>query len=309
MGWFARGKMADAFENAAFKLKSGGLSDLIRTSYGYHIVKVEGYRAPRVPDLSEVRAQVELAIRREQAPAYTSEKAYELFELWLEQSKLALSEFAAANGAIANSSSGTLSASDDPEAQLPGLSRKLLELPQDTRRIIEIGDKTVIAEVREFVESDLPVLNEIRNKVLQRYKEKMSVEVAREQAREILDGVNKNVFASLKSAAEKFSLSHKEEKDIKRFSTASQILRDAKIKQAVFSTWANGTTLPEVYEFESKLYLLRVLSVAQPDPDSLRERVEENRLSLARTMGSTFAESLVNSMKAGSTIEIEAGVF
>ena len=39
LGYFGRGKMVKEFENAAFTLQAGQISEPIKTQYGYHIIK------------------------------------------------------------------------------------------------------------------------------------------------------------------------------------------------------------------------------------------------------------------------------
>jgi peptidyl-prolyl cis-trans isomerase D len=43
LGWFGRGKMVAEFENAAFSLKVGEISQPIKSPYGYHIIQVLGH--------------------------------------------------------------------------------------------------------------------------------------------------------------------------------------------------------------------------------------------------------------------------
>ncbi len=56
-----RGDMVDAFEEAAFSMAPGELSDLVFTPYGYHIIRVDAVHKPRVREYHEVRAQLEEA--------------------------------------------------------------------------------------------------------------------------------------------------------------------------------------------------------------------------------------------------------
>lgn len=58
LGYFSEGQMEKPFEDAAFKLKKGEISDLVRTRFGYHIIKVEDIKEAGTKTLDEVRDQI-----------------------------------------------------------------------------------------------------------------------------------------------------------------------------------------------------------------------------------------------------------
>ena len=58
LGFFPKGQMTPAFEEAAFKLKPGSTSPLVETPFGFHIIKVIERRAPRTAPFSEVSGQI-----------------------------------------------------------------------------------------------------------------------------------------------------------------------------------------------------------------------------------------------------------
>lgn len=58
LGYFPRGNMVPEFENAAFNLKQGEISDVIETPYGYHIIKAEDKKAAEMPAFDSIKDQV-----------------------------------------------------------------------------------------------------------------------------------------------------------------------------------------------------------------------------------------------------------
>jgi peptidyl-prolyl cis-trans isomerase C len=58
LGFFQKGQMTPAFEEAAFKLKIGGMSGVVETPFGFHIIKVLEKRGARTAPFAEVSGQI-----------------------------------------------------------------------------------------------------------------------------------------------------------------------------------------------------------------------------------------------------------
>ena len=58
LGFFERGRMVKPFEEAAFKMKKGEVSQVVETEFGYHLIKVTDRKEPGVVALDQVRQKV-----------------------------------------------------------------------------------------------------------------------------------------------------------------------------------------------------------------------------------------------------------
>ena len=67
MGTFGRGQLPADLETAAFALPAGGTSEIVATSLGYHILRVEARQEPRASSLPEAQGRVRALLTREKS--------------------------------------------------------------------------------------------------------------------------------------------------------------------------------------------------------------------------------------------------
>ncbi|MCF8150963.1 MAG: SurA N-terminal domain-containing protein [Burkholderiaceae bacterium] len=75
LDWFGSGMMVKAFEDVAFALKEGDISDVVRSDFGFHIIQVTGIRPERVKPLADVKAEIQAEIKRETGAKQYAESA------------------------------------------------------------------------------------------------------------------------------------------------------------------------------------------------------------------------------------------
>ncbi|KKK74817.1 hypothetical protein LCGC14_2879960, partial [marine sediment metagenome] len=78
MGFFTRGNMAEELERVAFGLKKGQISRLVKSRFGYHIIKLEERKESHIPPLDEVRERIKRTLKEVRGWEIAKEKAQEI---------------------------------------------------------------------------------------------------------------------------------------------------------------------------------------------------------------------------------------
>jgi peptidyl-prolyl cis-trans isomerase D len=75
LDFFARGAMAKPFEDVAFSLKKGEISDVVETEFGYHIIRVTDIKVPKQKTFEEMKPELETELKKQQATRKFAETA------------------------------------------------------------------------------------------------------------------------------------------------------------------------------------------------------------------------------------------
>jgi peptidyl-prolyl cis-trans isomerase D len=80
LGFFARGAMVKSFEDVAFALRPGEVSDPVRTEFGYHLIKVEEVQEAGYRPLEAVRDELRARLSGEEARQQAATQAQEVHD-------------------------------------------------------------------------------------------------------------------------------------------------------------------------------------------------------------------------------------
>jgi len=80
LGWIEKGRTVPEFEKAAFSLPKGQTSDLVKSSYGFHIIRVDDKQSAHMKSLDEVKGEIEPILKQQKTQVVAQKQAEDLLQ-------------------------------------------------------------------------------------------------------------------------------------------------------------------------------------------------------------------------------------
>ena len=186
LGWITKGQTVPEFEKTAFAQNPGQISDLVKTSYGFHIIQTEEKETAHVKPLSEVKGEIEQVLKAQHASEQVNKDSTTAQEI---AEKQGLDKAAAKFGAQVVQSN-PISRSDvlpgvGPAPEVMGLifASQANSAPQ----IARAQASYVVFQVTKITPPSTPTLDAIRDKVAADFTNERATDMLQKKIKELAD--------------------------------------------------------------------------------------------------------------------------
>ncbi|HYV75579.1 MAG TPA: peptidyl-prolyl cis-trans isomerase [Candidatus Binatia bacterium] len=299
-----RGRTVPEFEQAAFNTPKGQTTDIIRTSYGFHIIRVEDKQTARMKPLDEVKVQIEPAVKQQK----TAVAAQNLANSVQSTARTAGLDKAAAEKGLTVTST-ELIAQNDP---LPGvgtaqeLSNSLFAAKKgDPPAQAQTPQGYAIFQVTEIEPPQTPTFEEVKAKVEDQFKQQRAQMLLTQKTQELADRAHAE--HDLKKAAKEVGATVK---------TSDLVNATAQVPDVgAMSGPANVAFNLEVGQISGPLqggmgsgFVLSVIDKQQPSPEEAKatwDRAKDSLLDQKRqVLEGLYVQNLRDKLEKDGTIKV-----
>jgi peptidyl-prolyl cis-trans isomerase D len=274
LGWVTHGQTVPEFEKAAFSLPKGSISDLVKTQYGFHILKIMDKESAHTKPFDEVKDSIRTPLLLSEADKKASEIADKLSQAIRQSNKVSLDELAqqyhltvgetrpvaATDSLIELGNSQDVKVSDS----IFRLRQGELSLPVHTDR------GYLVLSVKQILPSHQGSLEEVRDKVVAQLKQEKASAEARTKADELI---------AKAKAGEKFDAAAKalglEAKTSDDFARAGSIANVASGKQLSAAFQLKPGDVGPPLNLGANWVVYKVVDKQEPKPEDFEKQKKE----------------------------------
>ena len=191
LGWIVQGQTVPEFEKAAFSLPKGDVSDLIKTQYGFHIIKILDKETAHTKPFEEVKDSIRGPLQLQKVDQQAASVADKMSSQIRQSNKVTLDELAQqyhlsvaeTHPVAANDPVLELGNSQDIKDQIVRLRSGELSTPIRTDR------GYVVLSLKQVIPAHPGTLEEVREKVIADIKQQKSTQLARAKADDLVKRV------------------------------------------------------------------------------------------------------------------------
>ncbi len=305
LGCFTRGRMVPEFENAAFSLEAGQLSELVQSSFGYHIIRVQAHRPESVPALSQVKERIRQTLLAQRVQALAVERVAAITAALA--SGGSLEKVAAEQGFSVQKSAAFERGQAPAPISAPQLAARAFELkPGETdREGAAVPRGYAFFSLAEVQPSRLPEFKEAQERVRADLVEERAFAAAHEKAAGLRTRAEKE---GLEKAAAAFGVTRKETPQlVARGQALGDLGSLAALDEAAFALAPQALSAP--VRAPAGFAVLRLLEKKPADEAALARERAALMASLREERRGRLFQAYLEQLRQRYTVERRADVF
>ncbi|MGB8475260.1 MAG: peptidylprolyl isomerase [Candidatus Acidiferrum sp.] len=274
LGWIIKGQTVSEFEKVAFSLPKGSISDLVKTQYGFHILKIIDKEVAHTKTFDEVKDSILAPLVLSEADKQASDVAEKLSQAIRQSNKVSLDELAKQYHLTVGETRPV--SATDPLIELGNstdtkLSDTIFQLRQGELSLPVHTDRGyLVLDVKQILPAHQGTLEEVRDKVIADLKQEKASAEAQSKAEELVKRTK---------AGEKFDSVAKalglEAKTSDEFARAGSITNVASGKQLAAAFRLKVGDLGTPLHLGSNWLVYKVVDKQEPDPADFAKQKQQ----------------------------------
>ncbi len=191
LGFFGHGMMVKPFDDATYALKVGGISGLVKSDFGYHIIKLLAIKPSRIMPFDEARQGIVNKLRQQKSADKFAEMAEKFSNVVYEQSDTLKPAAELAGVKIERSGwlvNGVSTGEPWTEKMLQVIFNDEVVKNKRNTAAIEVAPNTLVAaRILEYRPASLRSLSEVHDQIRQRLLRQAAQELAVQQGKSLLE--------------------------------------------------------------------------------------------------------------------------